>query len=56
MGASKAIYITVRLDVYNPNKEVITEDDVQDIVSEIEYEFKNYRDYEVESEICGIND
>lgn len=54
--ASTTIYITVRLDIDNPNKDVITEDDVQEIVSEIDYQFKNYEDYEVESEICGIND
>lgn len=54
--ASTTIYITVRLDIDNPNKDVITADDVQEIVSEIDYQFKNYEDYEVESEICGIND
>ena len=54
--ASTTIYITVRLDIDNPNKDAITEDDIQEIVSEIDYEFKNYEDYEVESEICGIND
>ena len=45
--ASKTIYLTVRLDICNPNTE---------IVSEVDYEFKKYKEYEIDTEICGRND
>lgn len=54
--ASKTIYLTVRLDIYNPNTEEITEEDVDEIVSEVDYEFKNYKEYEIDTKICGRND
>lgn len=54
--AAKSIYITVRLDVENNKTEAITDEQIQEIVSEVDYEFKNYEDYEISSEICGINE
>lgn len=54
--ASKTVYLTVRLDICNPNTEEITEEDIDGIVSEVDYEFKNYGDYEIDTEICGRND
>lgn len=27
-----------------------------EIISEVDYEFKNYGDYEIDTEICGKND
>ncbi len=54
--ANTAVYITVRLEIDNPNVEEITEEEVESIVSEVEYEFKDVGDYEITSEICGIND
>ena len=53
---SKTVYLTVRLDICNPNTEEITEEDIDEIVSEVDYEFKNYGDYEIDTEICGQND
>ncbi|OFK94283.1 MULTISPECIES: hypothetical protein [Bacteroides] len=53
---SKTVYLTVRLDICNPNTEEITEEDIDEIVSEVDYEFKNYGDYEIDTEICGKND
>lgn len=53
---SKTVYLTVRLDICNPNTEEITEEDIDEIVSEVDYEFKNYGDYEIDTEICGEND
>ena len=55
MAASRTVYLTVRVDLYNPNVNEITDDDVEEVISEIDYEFKNYQDYEVETEICGQN-
>lgn len=54
--ATRTIYLTVRLDIDNPNIEDITKEDVDDIISEMDYEFKNYGDYAIESEICDRND
>ncbi len=55
MAASRTVYLTVRVDLYNPNVNEITDDDVEEVISEIDYEFKNYQDYEIETEICGQN-
>ena len=54
--ATRTIYLTVRLDLSNPDVDEITDDDVEEIVSEVDYEFRNYGNYEIESEICGQND
>lgn len=54
--ATRIIYLTVRLDIDNPKVDEITDDDIEDIVSEIDYEFKKYEDYAIETEICGRND
>ena len=54
--ATRTIYLTERLDIDNPKVEEITDEDVEDIVSEIDYEFKQYEDYAIETEICGLND
>ena len=44
------------VDIFNPNVEEITDDEAQDVVSNLDYEFQNYKDYEMQTEICGIND
>ena len=54
--ATRTIYLTVRLDIDNPKADEITDEEVDEIISEVDYEFKNYRDYEIDTEICGIND
>ena len=56
MPASKTIYLTVRVDIFNPNVVEITDDEVQEVVSNLDYEFQNYKDYEMQTEICSIND
>ncbi len=56
MAASRTVYLTVRVDLYNPNVNEITDDDVEEVISEIDYEFQNYQDYEIETEICGTNE
>ena len=50
--ATRTIYLTVRLDLSNPDVDEITDDDVEEIVSEVDYEFRNYGNYEIESENC----
>lgn len=54
--ATRTIYLTVRLDIDNPKVEEITDEDVEEIIDEMYYEFKNYGDYAIDTEICGQND
>ena len=54
--ATRTIYLTVRLDIDNPTADEITDEEVDEIISEVDYEFKNYGDYEIDTEICGKND
>ena len=55
--ATTEINITVRLHIQNDKVDTITSDDIQDIVSEMDYNFTNKGDFEIiETEICGIND
>ncbi len=56
MAASRTIYLTVRLDLYNPKVSEITDEDVEEIVSNVNYEFEKYKDFEIESVICGMNE
>ena len=54
--AEKTIYFTVRMDIFNPNKDEITDEDVNEVISEVDYEFKNFDGYEFETEISGLNE
>lgn len=55
--ASKSVYITVRLDIDNDKVDHISDDDIQDVISDMDYNFKNSGDFKIEyTEICGIND
>ena len=54
--ATRTIYLTVRLDIDNPKADEITDEEVDEIISEVDYGFKNYGDYEIDTEICGRND
>ena len=54
--ATRTIYLTVRLDIDNPKADEITDEEVDEIIGEVDYEFKNYGDYEIDTEICGKND
>lgn len=54
--ATRTIYLTVRLDIDNPKGDEIADEEVDEIISEVDYEFKNYEDYEIDTEICGQND
>ncbi|MTU53612.1 hypothetical protein [Parabacteroides merdae] len=54
--ATRTVYLTVRLDIDNPQVGEITDEDIDVIVSEVDYEFKNYGDYAIDTEICGRND
>lgn len=54
--ATRTVYITVRLDIDNPDADGITDEDIDYIISETDYEFKNVDDFQIGTEICGRND
>lgn len=49
--ASKVIYLAIRIEINNPSKEEITEEDVKNIISNADYEFNNYKDFRLETEM-----
>lgn len=54
--ATRTVYITVRLDIDNPDADEITDEDIDYIISETDYEFKDVDDFQIDTEICGRND
>lgn len=54
--AIRTVYITVRLDITNDKTDKITDEDVENIISETEYNFGNVGDFKIETEICGQNE
>ena len=53
--ATRTVCITVRIDIDNPNLNEITDEDVDDIISEADYHFNNVGEFSLETEICGQN-
>lgn len=57
--ASKAVYINVRLDLENPKTENISDEEVQNLITEMDYEFTAPAGSGVtitDTEICGLNE
>lgn len=54
--ASKVVYLAVRMEIYNIGKEQITDDDVKNIISNVDYEFNDYGKFSIETEIRGTID
>lgn len=56
--AIKDCYITVRLDIENPDVDEITDNDAEYVVSELDYSFTlPDGDFSIyDTTICGIND
>ena len=54
--ATKTVYITVRVEIHNPKVRRITDEDVQNILNEMDYHFESTGDFQLETEICGINE
>ena len=54
MNTSK-IYITVSLEMTRKDGKPLTDEDIQDIVSQCDYSF-SHKDVDIETEICGINE
>jgi len=54
--ANKTVYLTVRVTISNPTKKVITDEDANEVISEVDYQFNTVGDWELDTEICGISD
>lgn len=55
---TKTIYITVRLDIETTKTDRITDKEVDNLISEMDYSFKAPEgDFKIyDTEICGLND
>nr|DAI00618.1 MAG TPA: hypothetical protein [Caudoviricetes sp.] len=49
--AERAIYVTVRLSISNPGMTESSDEEVDHIISEVGYEFKNVENYQISTEI-----
>lgn len=54
--ATRTVYITVRLDITNDKTDQITDENVENIISETDYNFGNVGDFQIGTEICGQNE
>lgn len=56
---TKAIYITVRLDLENEKADTLSDEDVHEFISEVGYEFTAPEGSDIsilDTEICGMNE
>lgn len=56
---TKAIYIIVRLDLENTKADTISDEEVQELICELDYEFTAPESSDIsiiDTEICGLND
>lgn len=49
--AERTIYVTVRLSISNPGVTEISDEEIDHIISEVDYEFKNVENYQISTEI-----
>lgn len=57
--ASKAVYMTVRLDLEHPKADCISDDEVREFIDEMGYSFTAPEESGMmitDTEICGLND
>lgn len=54
--ATRTVYITVRIEIDNPKLSEITDENVNDVVSETDYKFNAVGNFTLETEICGLNE
>lgn len=49
------VYLTVSLDFTRKDGKPLTDEDIQEIISQCDYSF-SHKDVDIETEICGINE
>ena len=45
------VYVTVKMKITNPNKEVITDEDIENVINNVDYEFNDVDDFHIDTEI-----
>ncbi len=51
--ASKVIYLVVKLEINDSSTKEITEEDVDKVISNVDYEFKDLGGFKLKTEIYG---
>lgn len=52
--ASRVIYLAVRIEINNSSKKEITDEDVNEIISKVDYEFKDLEEFYIDTEIHSL--
>lgn len=47
----RVVFVTVKMEINNPNKDVITDEDIEDVINNIDYNFRDVDDFHIETEI-----
>ena len=47
----KIVYVTVKMEINNPNKDFITEEDVEEVISNTDYSFGDVDEFHINTEI-----
>lgn len=45
------VYVTVKMEITNPNKEVITDEDIENVINNVDYKFNDVDDFHIDTEI-----
>ena len=45
------VYVTVKMEITNPNKKVITDDDIENVINNVDYKFNDVDDFYINTEI-----
>ena len=45
------VYVTVKMEITNPNKEVITDEDIENVINDVDYKFNDVDDFHINTEI-----
>ncbi len=56
MPATRTVYLTIKLDLFHPYLDEITDEDVDDVIEELNYGSCEADGFHVASEICEYTD
>ena len=44
-------YVTVKMEITNPNKDVITDEDIENVINHVDYKFNDVDDFHINTKI-----
>lgn len=53
--SKKIVYVTVKMEIDNPNKDIITEEDVDEVFTNTDYSFGDVGDFHIDTEIVDYD-